>query len=394
MPTLIQNLQGETLRELQQVAVDAAHCFADVVDSQNRFPTEAVEALRNTGLLALLVPTSLNGMGGRFADACETATMLGRECLSTALIWAMHSQQVAIMAAHARDQWCDSLTDIAARGALVASATTEPDKGSNFMLARAALQVDHDRIHIDRPSPVVSYGAEADYYLVTMRRSPAHHETDVCFVLLNRGDGRLTGGWNAMGMRGTRSVSMHFETDVSPQRVLEADFRNVVTSTAIPAAHLAWTSAWYGAARGALDRFVAMLRDNSRERRRFGSDLFRSRLADARLSLDLLESMLRSLIQRYESLRAENAPQAAYEEPGWTIALNGLKVAGSRISYSTVDTLVELAGLTNGYLAGQALGLERVFRDLRSASLMVNNDHLLQMNAKHMLIPANGESHD
>lgn len=390
MSTLIKHLQGEALREAQEVAIDAARRFAAAVDSQNRFPTEAVDALCSTRLMALLVPKSLDGMGGRFADACETAIMLGRECVSTALIWAMHSQQVAIMADHARDQWCDALRDVAARGALVASATTEPEKGSNFMLARAALQIDGDRIHVDRPSPVVSYGGEADYYLVTMRRSPTRPETDVCFVLLNRGDGRLTGGWNAMGMRGTRSVSMHFETDVPPQRVLDADFRHIVTSTAIPAAHLAWTSAWYGAARGALDRFVTLLRNNSRERRRFGSDLFCSRLADARLSLDLLESMLRSLIQRYESMRSENAPQAAYEEPGWTIAINGLKVAGSRISYSTVDSLVELAGLTNGYLADQVLELERVFRDLRSATLMVNNDHLLQMNAKQILIASNG----
>jgi acyl-CoA dehydrogenase len=102
--------------------------------------------------------------------------------------------------------------------------------------------------------------------------------------------------------------------------------------------------------------------------------------------------MLRSLMQRYESMRAENAPQAAYEEPAWTIALNGLKVAGSRISYSTVDLLIELAGLTHGYLADEVLGLERVFRDLRSATLMVNNDHLLQMNAKQMLMHQTGES--
>jgi hypothetical protein len=38
------------------------------------------------------------------------------------------------------------------------------------------------------------------------------------------------------------------------------------------------------------------------------------------------------------------------------------------------------------------LGLERVFRDLRSATLMVNNDHLLQMNAKQMLMHQTGES--
>jgi acyl-CoA dehydrogenase len=48
--------------------------------------------------------------------------------------------------------------------------------------------------------------------------------------------------------------------------------------------------------------------------------------------------------------------------------------------------LIEIAGLTRGYLHDETLGLERVFRDLRSAPLMVSNDHLLQMNAKQMLL--------
>lgn len=370
----------------REVAQSSARRFASAVDRENRFPSEAVEALRDAGLLALLVPKDAHGMGGSFADACDVAIVLGKECLSTALIWAMHSQQVAIIADHAAVQWRDVLADVGLHGALVASATSEREKGGNLMLARAALQDRGDRVHVERPSPVVSYGDEADYVLATMRRSPAHPETDVCFVLLSRRDGRVTGGWDAMGVRGTRSVSMHFETDVPPDRVLCADFRNVVLSTAIPAAHLGWTSAWYGAARGALDRFVELLRSDAHARRRFGSDLFTTRLAETRLSLDLLESMLRRLIDRYEALRSQRAAADAYEDAAWTIALNGLKVAGSRIAYTVVDTLIEIAGLAHGYLRDESLGLERVFRDLRSATLMISNDHLLQTNAKHMLM--------
>jgi len=377
---------GDPLSSARQVAQGVARRFASSVDRENRFPAEAVEALRDAGLLALLVPKATEGMGERFSDACEVAMILGEECVSTALIWAMHSQQIAIIADHASSQWHDVLADVAARGALVASATTEPEKGGDLLRAHATMHFEGGNVRIARPSPVVSYGAEADYYLVTMRRGPARPETDVCFVLLNKGDGRVTGDWNAMGMRGTRSVPMCFEAEVREDRVLEKDFRHVVVSTAIPAAHLAWTSAWYGAARGSLDRFVAFLRGDARERRRFASDLFCSRLAEARLSLDLLEALLRQIIDRYEKMRSEQASPSAYEDPEWIIALNGLKVAGSRISYATIDLLLEIAGMTRGYLCDEKLGLERVFRDLRSASLMVNNDHLLKMNAKQMLM--------
>jgi len=120
---------GDPLSSARQVAQGVARRFASSVDRENRFPAEAVEALRDAGLLALLVPKATEGMGERFSDACEVAMILGEECVSTALIWAMHSQQIAIIADHASSQWHDVLADVAARGALVASATTEPEKG-------------------------------------------------------------------------------------------------------------------------------------------------------------------------------------------------------------------------------------------------------------------------
>ncbi|MDQ3933286.1 MAG: acyl-CoA/acyl-ACP dehydrogenase [Actinomycetota bacterium] len=375
-------------RDAVATAAAVAGRFAAAVDGENRFPAEAVDELRRQGLLGLLVPASAGGMGGRLADACEIASALGAECLSTGLIWAMHSQQVAIMADHAADQWGEVLADVAG-GALVASATTEPGKSGTLRFAHAPLHLDGDEVHVDRPSPVVSYGAEADYHLVTMRGGPSSAETDVRYLLLSREDGCVTGDWSAMGMRGTRSVPMRFEASVPLDRVLAKDFRHVAATTAIPAAHLGWTSAWYGAARGALEGFVALLREGgARDHRRMASDLFTTRLGDIRLRLDLLDSMLSRLVDRYEAMRAANAPAEAYEQPDWTIALNGLKVAGSRISHETVDSLITVAGLARGYLRGDALALERRFRDLRSASLMVNNDELLQLNARRMLLDA------
>jgi acyl-CoA dehydrogenase len=374
------------LAAAREIARDVARRFASRVDAEDRFPIEAIAALRAAGLLGLLVPASAGGVGGSFADACDIAATLGGECLSTALIWAMHSQQIAIMSDHAADQWRYALADVAARGALIASATTEPGKSSSLMQANAPLHITGDGVRVDRPSPVVSYGAEADYYLITMRGGESRPDTDVRFVLLHRGEGHVTGGWNALGMRGTRSVPMRFAAEVHSGRVLSRDFRTVATMTAIPAAHLLWASAWYGAARGAFDRFVGMLRDgDARERRRFASDLFSTRLAEIRLDLDLLDSLLRRLIDHFEALRAGTAPAAQYQVADWTIALNGLKVAASRISYQVVDALVGIAGFARGYLRDDALALERVLRDLRSAPLMVNNDRLLQANAKQIL---------
>lgn len=377
-------------------AVAVARRFAASVDAENRFPAEALDALRGAGLLGLLVPASQGGRGGGFSEACRIAARLGSGCLSTALIWAMHNQQVMIIADHAQERWADVLRDVAERGALIASATSEPRKSGILLRAHSPLETGSGFASIDRDAPVVSYGGEADWFLVTMRAHAGAAETDVRYVLLRREDGEVAGDWRAMGMRGTRSVPMRFRATLPVSRVLDADFRKVALATAVPTAHLGWCSAWHGAAQGALDRFVRLLRDGGAgERKRLGSDLFLTRLGEARLALDLTGAMLRETLDRYERMR-ESPASAGWDDPQWSIALNGLKVACSRHSHQVVDLLITMAGLARGYLQEADLALERTLRDLRSAALMVGNDQLLQLNAHQLLLgplDAREESH-
>jgi acyl-CoA dehydrogenase len=51
-----------------------------------------------------------------------------------------------------------------------------------------------------------------------------------------------------------------------------------------------------------------------------------------------------------------------------------------------VDGLLEVAGLFTGYKRDSAIPLERIFRDLRSASLNFANDRLLTMNGALTLL--------
>ena len=98
------------------------------------------------------------------------------------------------------------------------------------------------------------------------------------------------------------------------------------------------------------------------------SDLFLSRLADLRVSLDLMDSMITRAAARIDSLRHSNADVASYENITLHISLNNVKIAASRLAFEVVDRLIELCGLAQGYMKNTALDLERVFRDLRSAT--------------------------
>lgn len=83
------------------IAATLAPAFADAsakADATDAFVTRNFETLRETGLVAIGVPTDLGGGGAGLADLCEMLRIIGRSCGSTALAFAMHTHQVAIPA--------------------------------------------------------------------------------------------------------------------------------------------------------------------------------------------------------------------------------------------------------------------------------------------------------
>jgi len=100
--------------------------------------------------------------------------------------------------------------------------------------------------------------------------------------------------------------------------------------------------------------------------------------------------MITRAAARIDSLRHSNADVASYENITLHISLNNVKIAASRLAFEVVDRLIELCGLAQGYMKNTALDLERVFRDLRSATLMYHNDRLLGTNGKLILVENSG----
>src|SRR5919201_807581 len=74
------------------------------------------------------------------------------------------------------------------------------------------------------------------------------------------------------------------------------------------------------------------------------------------------------------------------EPPPIQLRLNALKIFSSERSFAVVDELIQLVGLRYGYIRSAPFPLERLFRDLRSASLNYANDRLLTANGALALL--------
>ncbi|MHC3470957.1 acyl-CoA dehydrogenase family protein [Streptomyces sp. 7R007] len=361
--------------DLEALAETVRRHAADC-DEHARFPHEALALMRSSGLLGLLVPASHGGMGGSLSDMLRISALLARDCLSTAMIFAMHCQQVAAVRDHAAPELRDRLLRrIAAGEVYLASVTTGAATGGHLLTADPALRTAGDHLVLDRVAPVVTGGRYADAFLVTTQAPDAVSPHEVSLVYAERGrlEAEVTGEWNSLGMRATDSVPMRLRGPVPVDQVIggHGNFRHVTVTTFAPLAHLGWAACWLGTATGALSRTVGWLRGpGERKRRDLSGELLLTRLSKARQRLETVHALLRHATQVYaDGVREVSTPSVQS-------LLNTVKITASEQCLAAVDDLVELAGLAQGYLRGTPLALERALRDLRSASLNYSNDRL------------------
>ncbi|WP_416955663.1 acyl-CoA dehydrogenase family protein [Streptomyces sp. Agncl-13] len=363
--------------------LDVLREHAGHADKQAVFPAASMDVIRKAGLLGLLVPAEYGGRGAGLPDFVAVAQRLAGACLSTASIWAMHCQQVDAVIRYGADALKDELLPSVARGdTYLASVTTEAANNWSFITAHAPITPDVNGVHLDRLAPVVSGGEYADGFLITMRAGEDTSVHEVSLVYAARGQVAIesSGDWDTLGMRAMDNVSLRISGTVPEHHVVGGPgaFRAIASESAIPLAHLGLSACWLGAARQAFAELVGHLRGSRRKGGpSLSSDLVRERLARIRFDLELVHAYLQRVTGEVAELR-EGAGKVSPQV--MQIHLNTLKLAASELSFRATDRMIDLAGLSVGYSAQSPIPLERVFRDLRSASLNYSNDRLWTAN--------------
>lgn len=348
-------------------ALHAADCDRDA-----RFPHEALEALRATGLLGLMVPAEYGGPGGGLADLVAVSSRLSRTCMSVGIIFAMHCQQVAAIVSDGGSLRGTLLPRIVQGELYLASVTTEAGTGGHLLSSDTALTGDGAVARIDRFAPVVTGGQYADGFLITALAPDATSPSQLSLVYAERDQLEITvrGDWNPMGMRATHSAPLHLAGEIPLGQVIGAHgaFRDIAIRTFAPMAHVGWAACWLGAADGALRRTVNLLRAE-RRRRDLDSPLLLNRLSRVRQRLDTVHALTSHTVSVLSSADDTTATPVQ-------LLVNALKLTASELCPSAVDELVDLLGMRHGYLRDSATALERALRDLRSAPLNYSNDLL------------------
>lgn len=375
----------EMLASATRIGVDVAGPFADAVDSDARFPSESIDAMRQAGLLGALVPTKYGGLGCTYTDLSVICTELGKHCSSSAMVFAMHQIQVACIVEHCQGlrYFDDLMTEIAASGRLVASATTEAGIGGDVRSSLCAVEYDGDKISIAKNASVISYGNHVDDVLVTARASSGAAASDQVIVHVARPNLTLdpSGEWDTIGMRGTSSIGFVLRATGTIEQIVPTKYAEVSARTMLPVSHITWASLWLGIAEDAVQKARVYVRAAARKN---PGTLPPSalHLAETFGALEKIRALVEVAVHEYDRVRAD-ADQAT--SMGFAIRMNNLKLSASQDVLTVVQQCLFICGI-EGFRNDTPYSLGRQLRDANSARLMVHNDRILDHNASLLCV--------
>jgi len=359
-----------------RAVVEIAGAHATEVDAEPRFPHEALAAMKDHGLLGLMVPQALGGEGASISQLADICYRLGGACASAAMIFAMHQIKVACLVRHSDGaRWHrDFLQEIARDQLLLASSTTEGAGGGDVRSSSAPVEQSDGGISLVRDATVMSYGEQADAVVTTARRAPDAAAADQALVVFTRDQYTLerTTNWDALGMRGTCSAGFVLRARAPAAQILPVPYAEIHGQTMTPVAHLLWSAVWAGLAASALERARLCLRKPLRNAS-FQLPPGLPHFTQATSSLRLLRALLAEALSRFEQAAASPVGLAS---PNYQAGVTLLKVQASELAVATVMSAMRACGLS-GYRNDGPASLGRHLRDILSAPIMINNDRIL-----------------
>jgi acyl-CoA dehydrogenase len=377
-------LTSRPLTERAARAAEEAASNADEVDRDARFPHEAIGALRDEGLLGLLVPGELGGEGATVGQVAEVVELLGRSCATTAMVYAMHQIQVNCLVRHGSSPTIqDYLREVAADGLLLASATTEVGVGGDTRSSVCAVEREGGRYRLEKQAPVISYGEHADGILATARRTPDSPPSDQVLVVCRRGNVELErfSDWDALGFRGTCSNGYRLTASDHDSWVLDVPYAEISSQTMLPTSHVVWASVWFGLATAAAETAKRYVQGEARKKPGTTPPAA-IHLAELAAVHQQFGDLVHGAARRYDELADD---RDGLEGMAFAIGMNGLKVSASELVVDVVHRALRICGIA-GYSNASPFSMGRLLRDAHGAALMVNNDRLTANNAQMLLI--------
>jgi alkylation response protein AidB-like acyl-CoA dehydrogenase len=348
-----------------QPVLDVAAEHAVSVDRDGRFPEEAIDSLRDSGLLGLTLPVSIGGLDGSPADFLSVSQALASRCASTAMIYLMHicAAQVTLAATPGADP--AALRSMADGTNLSTLAFSERGSRSHFWApVSRAEEAGPDVVRVSASKSFVTSAGHADGYVVSTLSAAATTPMESTIYYVLSGDLGLTvaGAWRGLGMRGNASAPMVLDgVELGAERALTAPGKglDMMLGVVLPAFQVGTAAVAVGIAEAAVQATTTHVTNTRLEHMNSSlADLptLRAQIARMRIETDRARAHLGAVLDSLET-----------PGPATQLMVLEAKAAATEAAVTVTDLAMRTCG---GAGFGGAHGIERMFRDARGPIVM------------------------
>jgi alkylation response protein AidB-like acyl-CoA dehydrogenase len=347
-------------------------------DKAGRFSTEAVVSLGESGLLGLMLPVGVGGVGlGPRTFAAVMATLAEADA-SVAMVYLMHILGAAtISASAARPSAAQAVTpileEIAAGRHLSTLAFSEAGSRSHFWAPVSRAHRNGNGVRISAKKSWVTSAGHAQSYVVSALAPEGAGPTDSTLYLVPAQTHGLVvaGPWDGLGLRANASAPIALDDCEVPSNLQLTDdgagfpaMLNVV----LPLFNLGTAAVAVGLCRAAVSGTVSHLKSARFEH--LGQSLGES-LPTLRAQLATMQIDTQGLWARIVALIAE------LETPRETTMLRVLetKAAAGDVAISVTSAAMRICG---GAAFSKHLNIERLFRDAHAGAVMAPTGDVLR----------------
>lgn len=354
------------LQALEPIVRDVIAPAAEATDREARYPRAALQALGQAGLLGLLSAPDVGGQGLGLAEASQVVQRIAQDCPSTAMVLTMHYAGTVLIEKYGPR---DLREAIAAGRHVTTLAWSETGSRSHFWAPVGSARREGDEVVLDASKSMVTSAAEADSYVWSSRPVQGEEASSIWLV-----DSRLPGlarpqPFDGLGLRGNASAPVRAEgVRIAYADLLGEDGKggDLMNADTLPVFATLVASGCIGIMDGTLARAVA--------------HVARNRFAESGTSLSELPT-IRAYLARAQiradqarALRDDTMAAIAGGRADTLLRVLEVKASAAEAALEVTDIAMRVCG---GAAFRKDVGIERLFRDARAASIMAPTTDVL-----------------
>lgn len=329
------------------------------VDREGRYPSDAIAALADAGLLGLVSATQVGGMGEGHRAATLVVEELARHCGSTAMVVLMHYAATAVIEAFGPET---VRTRIAAGHYVTTLAFSEAGSRSMFWLPTSTATATGDGVRLDARKSWVTSASHADGYVWSSKPLDAPGMSSIWLLPADAVGLTVGPPFDGLGLRGNDSrpitadgVTVPSDARLGPDGggfdimlgVVLPYFQVMSGGFSVGTADAATVAAAAHAGQTKFEHLDQVLAENL---------VTRSNVARMRLQTDQVWTLLLDAVEALETERQDAV-----------LRVLEIKAAASEMASAVTGLGMRVCG---GAAFRKEVGVERNFRDAQAATVM------------------------